>query len=619
MNAVEKLQQGFENPDRDFSPVPFWFINDRPSPEETERQLKDFIAHGVHAVVLHPRMGIPEDIPYLSEAFMVHMTCAVRIAARLGMRVMLYDEGMYPSGSAGGLVAKEDPRYAARAIVLRPGDYMPGGLEEIVLRKCARFTGDRIETETLADYGGGPLPEGWRSFAIAHIPSGGTIRGVHFGTDSGEPGAPPAGDILNPDAVACFIRLTHERYHAALKEHFGNTVMAVFTDEPSPMGRYPIKGARPYTWGFGEWLAKRGFDTGKLPLLWFEGDGAEEARGRYARLVSQRLLEVFYRPLYEWCDTRGVALAGHPMESDDVSAYRFMHIPGQDVVFRHVCPEGDTLGSAHGVMAKAAADIARQLKRKRNLNEALGCCYRDNDPWDMPFSDAKWILDYLFARGCNMVVPHAFYYSVDGPGRYSERPPDVGPNSVWWPHYRKISAYIARMCWLNTGEYLPQVYVPCSDGSVPATLVKPLYETQRGFAYYDPEIGPAAGPVYNGDAKSIPRDLETDRPVPALRVRRMRMEGAEYFMLFNEGEKELEFRVSEKTGKQYELWFPWQAERYKAIAGDGFAKIRLEARQSAVLVPVETTGLSPAPAFLAYEPWWDETPIRTFPLQEEDA
>lgn len=611
-DAVERLWLGFENPGIEYTPVPFWFINDRPSAGETARQLKDFAAHGVHAVVLHPRIGIPDDIPYLSDVFMGHMGNAVREAARLGMQVMLYDEGMYPSGSACGLVVRENPRFAARALLLESGDYVFGELEEVLLRQCARFEGSRIDLATLKDYHGEPLPSGWRSFSLVHAPSGGTIRGIHFGSDDLEPGAPAAGDILNPDAVDCFIRLTHERYYACMGEYFGSTINAIFTDEPSPMGRNPRPGAQPFTWGFGQWLAGHGFALDRLPLLWFDGEGAEQARREYRQLVSLRLCETLYKKMYDCCDAHGISLAGHPMESDDITAYRYMHIPGQDVVYRHVCPERDTLCSAHGVMAKAASGIARQLGRGRNLNEVWGCCYRGGDPWDMPFADAKWMLDYLFARGCNLVVPHAFFYSVNGAGRYGERPPDVGPNSIWWPHFTAISRYISRMCYLNTGEYLPQVYVPCADGDVPAEEVKPLYETQRGFEYFDPHLSPASGPVFDGAADSVPRDLEIIEVVPALRVRRMTMEGAEYFVLVNEGEKALEFTVAVEEGQQFELWFPWEGGRWSAPICDEGVKVFLDVRQSAVLVPVERTVVPVYQERYAREQWWEETPIRAF-------
>ena len=40
-------------------------------------------------------------------------------------------------------------------------------------------------------------------------------------------------DLLNPDATARFLGLTHERYASVLSKHFGKTVKFTFSDEPA--------------------------------------------------------------------------------------------------------------------------------------------------------------------------------------------------------------------------------------------------------------------------------------------------------------------------------------------------------------------------------------------------
>ena len=62
----------------------------------------------------------------LLDVLLVGSAPAIRAAAELDMRVVLYDEGMYPSGSACGLVVKGHPDLASRGIALTeqplPGD-----------------------------------------------------------------------------------------------------------------------------------------------------------------------------------------------------------------------------------------------------------------------------------------------------------------------------------------------------------------------------------------------------------------------------------------------------------------------------------------------------------------
>lgn len=51
----------------------------------------------------------------------------------------------------------------------------------------------------------------------------------------------------------------------------------------------------------------------------------------------------------------------------------------------------------------------------------------------------------------NLYIPHAFYYSVEGGGS-GERLPDVGPNNIWWKHYRRFFDYIKRFSFLDSYE-----------------------------------------------------------------------------------------------------------------------------------------------------------------------
>jgi len=57
------------NPSNEFTPIPFWFLNDYFDKTELKRQLKDFCHKGVYGVVLHPRIGVPDEIGYLSDEF----------------------------------------------------------------------------------------------------------------------------------------------------------------------------------------------------------------------------------------------------------------------------------------------------------------------------------------------------------------------------------------------------------------------------------------------------------------------------------------------------------------------------------------------------------------------
>ena len=78
------------------------------------------------------------------------------------------------------------------------------------------------------------------------------IRGIHYIGAGPQEDEPPAGDILNPEAVASFLHLVYDRYAEALGDHFGSTILVIFTDEPGPLGKCRERGVVPGTTGIME-------------------------------------------------------------------------------------------------------------------------------------------------------------------------------------------------------------------------------------------------------------------------------------------------------------------------------------------------------------------------------
>ena len=88
-------------PPREFSVMPFWFWNDALDAAEIVGQIADFERHGVYGFIIHPRIGLPQDMEWMSDALLDFYAVAIKEAARRGMKVLLYDEGMYPSEGQG--------------------------------------------------------------------------------------------------------------------------------------------------------------------------------------------------------------------------------------------------------------------------------------------------------------------------------------------------------------------------------------------------------------------------------------------------------------------------------------------------------------------------------------
>lgn len=611
-------------PDREYSPIPFWFYNDGFDEEKVRKQLADYVEKGVNGFVLHPRIGVPEDMPYLSDRYFEAVRFIVKTADSLGMKVVLYDEGMYPSGSAHGMVVEADPEYASKGIILLDRE----AAEEKLTKEPSAQVIAELESGRKIVYGF----------------TGGTIRGIHFGEDDGEAGAPKSADILNPDAVDEFIRLTHDRYYENLKEYFGNTVFAFFTDEPCALGRNAGR-YREWCKGLEEEILAAGGRLEELEGLFIKTGavaGREDVVSTvqnptvtlYHQLIKKKLRDIFYARLSGWCESHGIALMGHPAESNDIEEELFFHIPGQDLILRRVSPETGGLREFDSVQAKLSADIARHLGRRRNANECFGVCNRKNIPWYFTAGDMKWYIDWLGHRGVNLFVPHAFYYSVLGQ-RKGERPPDVGPNNIWWKHYRRFSDYFKRLSWLMTDSVNgAKTAVLCDNNKAPYEETACLYENQIEFNYLPAAVleqaileGKAlvkdgklcmAGYEYSVILNTLGEDYEKRLPegvrvvhtgeellgdpflrsglvlkekCKTVRLNTLTKDGTTMYLLGNEGDTLVRTDVSVTCDSPVMLFDLWKGEFY-SLAKSEF-ELCLDPSETVLILPAGTAGLCP--------------------------
>jgi len=596
MSAPQQFFGSYTARAREFSQAPFWFWNDQLDEGEIVRQLDDFQAHGIHAFTLHPRAGLPRSIAWMSRALLDYMRFAIVEAARRGMWVILYDEGMYPSGSSAGQVVAENPAYACRGLVqvdltaAAPGETVRGVR---VGEAGVELTGQQTLVAVVE------RQRDRHRIAIVDRPIGAAIRGLHYVEDDPprrddhrevDENEPAAGDLLNPEAMRCFIRLVHQRYYEAFGDYFGETIKAIFTDEPALLGRGGSRGLdpRPGTTGILAHVnALLGYDfTPHLPALWDDAEpDALRHREAYHRAIRQRLEETYYRPVSAWCEAHRIALTGHPENSDDLGMLRHFQIPGQDVVLRYIEPAKESsVAGRHSTMAKCASSAMLHLGRRRNLNEFAGAYGHE-----LAFEEYRWLALWLLVRGCNLLVPHAFYYSIRGP-RVDERPRDVGPNSPWWPRYAGFADMTGKLCWLNTdSELVCGVAILGQPHRLPWSAARVCLEHQIDFNYLeDRHLGvdavadedgiriasmryacliieegygstagmkaeaalarlaaagrtiawcPAQGAydLLQRIARVAPSPVSVAPACPGVRIRRIRKEGRGYLVVFNEG------------------------------------------------------------------------------------
>jgi hypothetical protein len=643
-------RQALRDPSPEFSQMPFWFWNDTLNDDEIKRQMADFRAHGVYGFVIHARMGLPRETPYMKDAWLGHVRAAVEEAVRTGMRVCLYDEGMYPSGSAHGEVVRANPAFAARGLAMTSQDVSgPGEVarpasaegESVATVVARRAKGkDTLDPDSLrlidpAD-SAIRLPEGdWRVMRFTCVPSHGHIRGVHEGEDDGQPGAPAAADLLNPEAMKAFIRFAYEPYYRVLKDHFGKTVIGMFTDEPNPLGRGARRGLQPWTAGFERYFEQR---RGYSLLLWLPalfhdvGPRTPAIRQDYRLTLAGRLNETYYRPLSTWCEEHGIALTGHPAGAAEIEPLRYFQIPGQDLVWRGVVPGAPSaLEGENSSLPKCSSSVARHDRRRRNSNEVYGAY-----GWQLTMEEMKWVADWLMVRGVNVLYPHAFYYSVRG-NRGNERPPDVGPHNAWWPHYRLFADYTARLCGLLAdGRQVCDVAILGANNRLPWRAAQWLYQHQVDFNYLEEWrlceqaklengrtiVGDAAyrclivdqdGPPSDRLAErlraveaagvrvrycrgtpgpelieGLGRDIVADPAADDLRSVHLVRDGLDFYYLVNEGEQEIATTLLVHTSGRAEWFDAWSAQSTPAVitwvdGGSMRLPLRLPRRGSLVL------------------------------------
>ena len=368
------------------SPGLFWYWNATPTCDGIQRQLDQFLRQGIRTVYIHPmprdfrRQDFYEgmDVPYLSDAFfeLVAFTCGEM--SRRGMSLWLYDEGGWPSGTAGGGVVAADPAFGAWSLERRDG----------------------------------------------------RIRPVQYLPELDYP------DLMNPRATACFIGLTHERYRACLEAEFGRTVPGIFTDEPRLMGkvgteRIPWSPLLPEAFE-----VEHGMPLDAVAEQLFAGRPVDaevrRVRRQYVATVSRLVTEGYYRPIRDWCDGHGLLFEGHHSGEhafarhseyfgDFLQQADCYHVPGVDTIWRIIFP-GRTGGNFVGLAASVA-----WLRGDRVASSETGAVYGAG----LTLEQMRWIANYQLVRGVNRINFMPALYSAQGPRRISTCADFSPRNPVW--------------------------------------------------------------------------------------------------------------------------------------------------------------------------------------------
>ena len=303
-----------------------------------------------------------------------------------GLRVWLYDEPGYPSGTAGGAVTKGHPERVAQGYLFSYAEAACGETAAIALPP-GRFVAaaawplddGRLVSAQRRDIG---WPAGATNL-VWTAPSGDcaalrwklvawSVGDLYEGTHSAVNLSRriPYINLLSPEPTEAFIASTHEKYAAA----FGGDLSmfdSLFTDEPSLMSFWMRRmpwGVLPYAPELADaWRARTGRDLGRdAPLLAFGAKDENSKSLRYmfwdsvGRLVSANYMQ----RLDVWARAHGTRGGGHllleewtgvhlPLYGDFFRCLRALGNPGVDMLHslpEKVSPQTARLGGSAGAL-----------------------------------------------------------------------------------------------------------------------------------------------------------------------------------------------------------------------------------------------------------------------------
>lgn len=461
--------------------VAFWFWNGDMQPEEMNRQLQAIKDAGIHIVVFHPRAGLGgrfgccELEYYFSDTYFDRVKSGLETCRRLGMKVIFWDECVWPSGFGGGRVLRggtvgkrqirPNPEFVAQylameAIPISAGEIHRDGPWRIPEGKLVGVIAAQAQKDGLlrstfrnltAQVSDGRLPwevpEGdWQlMFFLQRNETADSVLGV-----STEKNPPCCPDLMNPAAVDKFIDVTHEEYYRRFSEYFGITVVAFFTDEPGFFNNR-IDGHEPNTVPWTEVLPevfeqKKGYSLiDSLPLLWM-GEREENAKLQtdFWDTVSALYMNTYFRKIHDWCQAHGTESLGHVLEDtlrfhrtfeggDFFKTMRYLHRAGIDQIAQR------QFGLINPKLGSSAAHL---FGRPHALCESFG-----SYGWDLTLEKMKAIINWNSVNGIDTECLHAFYYTVEGQQKY-DSPPDMFYHQLWKNHFHRFVEYTLRVLYL---------------------------------------------------------------------------------------------------------------------------------------------------------------------------
>ena len=268
-------------------------------------------------------------------------------------------------------------------------------------------------------------------------------------------------DHLSKGAMERYCEYLGGRFRKAFGEEFGDTVDSLFCDSFEVA---LIDNGIYWSGGLMErFKAFKGYDlTRYLPAIWFEV-GAISPKVRYD--VNEFLhhvgLDAFFKTFLGWCEANGVAgrIQPYGFTTDILEGAGMTHFPEMEITAgeKDAVPWFDTRIGPKKYVASGAHLYGR------NVVTVEAYTYLHWEPYRATLEELKIASDVFLRSGANKFYNHGYTCSPErdiAPSRRFYAEMLISHPNVWWPHYRLLSDYVARCCYLlRQGRFVADVAV----------------------------------------------------------------------------------------------------------------------------------------------------------------
>lgn len=408
------------------------------------------------------------------------LTNQVAEATARGLRVWLFDERGYPSGGAGDRVVEQYPHLENIGVYRKTVEGHGRTMARIELPPDARrFVGaavyprdaggvqfDRPTPATIAGkaVSTGGIDGDWVLCAFVERVVHEGIHAQTVGPTFGWKGRYP--NLLDPEAVARFIEITHGAYARHLGPELLSKIEAIYSNEPSLKPHWFPPGSRPGGEAYVPWVASlpetfrkmHGYDL--VPRM---GELFSEKAGEYSRLrlhfyqtVGAIMAESYAGQIARWCRDHGTWLTGHILAEELICYHPSLYgdlfkqiqgfdLPGADMAILQ--PEEPAAGRFIGVrFVSSAARAAGKRHVQALMDPILGKWVDANGKLARaPIESLIRSANLLFYNGVNLVTIY---------GPWDQYPAD---------EYLRFNLYVGRLAALlrdAANEARVAVYYP---------------------------------------------------------------------------------------------------------------------------------------------------------------